>query len=378
MLQHITHRRRWSILSLGLALVAAGLLAACDSGPPDDSTPIAEATAAPTPNAQATTMAVLTQRAWWYGLQMLSPDDGWAVGKQYNGDAAIMHYTGGQWQPVPVSAKKTILRGVWMVSPNEGWAVGERTLDDGNVAGAILHYMGGQWADVPVTTGVRLFAVQMVSVDEGWASGVFGLLHYSGGQWQPVDVPTEVPVQMQGLAMLSPSEGWIIGRADDDGNDIALHYTDGQWKSQRLSARVAVSSIQMLSPTEGWAAGIYGILHYTGGTWQRVTRPVAKPLHAIAMTSPTEGWIGGSFQNTPPTLGLFLHYTGGQWEVVDNGQNEQPDPNTPSRSVGSDIYAIQMVSPTEGWAVGALNTIVHLQDGTWTPYGPPATPEVAP
>ena len=110
-----------------------------------------------------------------------------------------------------------------------------------------------------------------------------------------------------------------------------------------------------------------------------VERPVAKPLHDIAMASPTEGWIGGSFQNTPPTLGLLLHYTGGQWTMVDNGQNAPLDPNDPAaRRIGSDLYAIQMVSPTEGWAVGALDTIAHLQDGVWTRYSPPPTPEAAP
>ena len=121
----------------------------------------------------------------------------------------------------------------------------------------------------------------------------------------------------------------------------------------------------MLSPTEGWAAGTFGILHYTGGTWERVTRPVAKPLHDIAMASPTEGWIGGSFQNFPPPLGLLLHYSGGQWEVVDSGLRRSARPEQPSPGVGSDLYAIQMVSPTEGWAVGALDTIVHLQGGAW-------------
>jgi hypothetical protein len=289
-----------------------------------------------------------------------------------------MHYTGGQWQPVPIAAKKTILRGVWMVSPTDGWAVGERTLDDGNVGGAIFHYTGGQWADVPVTTDIRLYAVQMVSAGEGWACGVFGLLHYSGGQWTPVEVQTEVPVLMQSLAMLSPAEGWIIGKADDDGPDIALHYTGGQWTSQRLSARAAVTGIQMLSATEGWAAGTFGILHYTGGTWQRVERPVARPLHDIAMASPTEGWIGGSSQNTAPTPALLLHFAGAKWDVVDTSTDQGSGQAGPISSLGSDLYAIQLVSPTEGWAVGALDTIAHLQDGVWTRYSPPPTPEAAP
>jgi photosystem II stability/assembly factor-like uncharacterized protein len=377
MRRHLRPTGGW--LALILVLAVAALPAACDSGPPDSTTPIAAITAAPTPNAGAAVIAAATQRPWWYGLHMLAAGDGWAVGKQPNGDAAIMHYTGGQWQPVPIAAQKTVLRGVWMVSPTDGWAVGERTRGDGSVGGAIFHYTGGQWADVPVTTDIRLYAVQMVSAGEGWACGVFGLLHYSGGQWTPVAVPTEVPVQMQGLAMLSPTEGWIIGKADDDGPDIALHYADGRWSSQRLSARAAVSGIQMLSPAEGWAAGTFGILHYTGGTWRRVERPVAKPLHDIAMASPTEGWIAGSFQNTPPTGSLLLHYSGDQWEVVDTGATQPPDPNDPAAlSLGADLYAIQMVSSSEGWAVGALDTILHLQDGAWTRYAPAATPEGAP
>jgi hypothetical protein len=366
---------RWGILAL---LSLAGLMSACDSGPPD-ATPIAPATAAPTPNAQATSQATLTQRPTWYGLHMLSASDGWAVGKQDKGDAAVMHYQDGQWQQVPIVGKKTILRGVWMVSASDGWAVGERTLDEGSVVAAIYHYVGGQWADVPVTSDIRLFAVQMVSAEEGWACGIFGLLHYSGGQWTPVAVTTEVPVQMQGLAMLSPTEGWIIGKADDDGKDIALHYQNGQWTSQRLTARVAVSGIQMLSASDGWAAGTFGILHWDGSTWARVERPVAKPLHDIAMGSPTEGWIAGSFQNVPPTASLLLHYSSGKWDLVDTGATQELNPDPGARlSLGSDLYAIQMVSPSEGWAVGALDTILYWQDGAWTRYAPPPTPEAAP
>ncbi len=373
---HIRSYGRWNVLGVLLAL--PWLLIACDSGPaPDSGTPIAQATVAPTPNRAATVITAASHHPWWYGLHMLSASDGWAVGKQYNGDGAIMHYKDGQWQQVPAPAK-TILHGVWMVSPSDGWAVGERS-DDGPSIGAILHYTGGVWATVPITTDIRLFAVQMVAADEGWAVGITGILHYSGGTWTPVAVPTEVPVLMQSLAMISPAEGWIIGKADDGGNDIALHYTGRHWTSQRLDARAAVTGIQMLSPTEGWAAGTFGILHYTGGTWERVERPVAKPLHAIAMISPTEGWIGGSFQNVAPTPALLLHYSGGKWETVDTGVvqgGNQQDSQTPV--LGADLYAIQMVSPTEGWAVGALDTIAHLQGGAWARYAPPPTPEVNP
>jgi hypothetical protein len=75
------------------------------------------------------------------------------------------------------------------------------------------------------------------------------------------------------------------------------------------------------------------------------------------MSSADEGWALGS--HLIPTWPIFLHYHSGTWSVVDIssaiGFNVLPGP----------LFDFTMVSPTEGWAVGAGGAILHYTSGQW-------------
>src|SRR5215212_10120147 len=65
--------------------------------------------------------------------------------------------------------------------------------------------------------------------------------------------------------------------------------------------------------------------------------PQARRLNRITMLSPNEGWAVGAG---------ILHYTGGRWTLVSSPDTDES------------LTDVAMVSPTEGWAVG-LGQLLH-------------------
>jgi hypothetical protein len=364
------------------ALILLGVLAAgCDVEiGPDDANPLPTMTPSLSiDDAEATWGAEVRSWPALYSLQMLSPTDGWAVGRS-NGDGgkngAIRHWNGKRWEQVPAPAN-ALLRSVHMLSPTEGWAVGDRLKEDGSISGLLVHYTGGRWEEVPSPTDASLYDVYTVSPSEAWAVGLFDILHYQDNAWHSVPISTEVPVYTVAIDMVAPDEGWVLGRAEDGGNDFALHYQAGQWTVTRLEARAGITDIDMLSAAEGWAVGTYGILHYTGGQWQRVKRPLAKPLRSLQMLSPTDGWAVGVNDAFSPPQNLVVRYTGGAWqEVVNPPQTPPPGMFIRPGDVldeipGNDVSDLFMLSPTEGWAVARDTNILRYENGVWTVWHPP-------
>ena len=90
--------------------------------------------------------------------------------------------------------------------------------------------------------------------------------------------------------------------------------------------------------------GIAGL----GGGWNMPQAPVSCPaavaapncgLYSVFMVSPTEGWAVGA-------PGAIYHYFGGEW-------------NTFTSPVSTALRSVFMISPTEGWAVGDGGIIIH-------------------
>src|SRR5258708_11854500 len=131
-----------------------------------------------------------------------------------------------------------------MTSPTEGWLVGavfapdHRTLQ----SGLIMRYHDHEWRpiDDPLPTAF-LDGIAMVSPDDGWVTGYDQsksqsyLLHYTGDHWQPVAVPFQ-PSGGQyygGIRMLSADEGWIVVNPASSWKgqieSLLLHYRHGAW-----------------------------------------------------------------------------------------------------------------------------------------------------
>lgn len=291
---------------------------------------------------------------------------------------------------------------VSMVSPDEGWAVGARQ-EMG------LHYHNGRWTRVtfPMPTGnytdTEYAGIAALAPNDVWAVSYNGgfFAHYDGTTWSAVSTNLPGDRALQGIAMVSATEGWAVGLRG------ALHYTHGQWvdaqnllppRPATLSANAfypGMRGISMLTPTNGWAVGNAGaIWHYDGVRWQVVESPSLKTsvaLFSVQMISANEGWaVGGTYPDgwrgvsSGEDAAVIEQYTGGRWSVF-----SRPNAFIESPSGHPSLHAIAMASASEGWAAGqrvhriqADSEAPHYQDfahslmmqyvgGSWTEVAVP-------
>lgn len=376
------------------------------------------------------TVHVLTPDELWTGtnvadLQMLSADEGWAVGSSdnltkdpvthknfMNPESLILHYTHGKWTTSRDVFPFVGLSSISMLSATDGWASGSAPGNASDSAGTpqfvpvLLHYSGGHWASVRAPGQGEIDSLSMLSPRDGWAIQVTyiggspqpirssSLLHYDGTAWSTADTGGISPMMLE---MLSPSEGWIVGQ---DG--AIAHFQNGTWTRWPTTAPGDINSITMVSPTDGWIAGVapsYSadpkyqkphhlfMLHYDGHDWQPATLPALPNLQTvypgapqpqnntgpapsdpgfigdIAMASPEEGWAAGNLSGQASVL---YHYSDGKWHLYPFGVNAL-------------LGTIRMISPGEGWATGFRydsvanredTVLLHYTQGSWTVYKP--------
>lgn len=253
------------------------------------------------------------------------------------------------------------MMGISMVSSRDGWAVG-RTVggDPTRSEGVLAHYQNGHWMlETPPAYTLTLNSVAMLSASDGWIVGDGGaILHYTGGHWVSVASPTHDP--LSGVYMLSATDGWAVSRGG-----AILHYNGAGWAIVTTGAPLrSLWSLTMVSPGEGWAVGLNVIVHYHQGIWTTLHLaglpgfPSVTDLRSVAMLSASEGWAVGV---GPGGAVLILHYQNGQWSL-----------DTSAPKVTGLLSAVAMASPDEGWALGTgpggagSSLIVHYtRAGGW-------------
>ena len=91
--------------------------------------------------------------------------------------------------------------------------------------------------------------------------------------------------------------------------------------------------------------GVTGI--YQSGWFLHTTTSEGTILNAVDMVSSTDGWAVGEY-------GRIYHFDGSTWNLY--------------TTMGSSIYALDMVSSTDGWAVGESGRIYHWYGTDWSLY----------
>ncbi len=290
-------------------------------------------------------------------VAMAGTDFGFAVGAE----GVIFRFDGWRWRAVG-SPVRLDLFDVALLGPGEGWAVGER--------GLTLRWDGQRWrvTESPVQFA-RLTAVTILAPGDAWAVSRSGdVLHYDG-EWAVVQTP---PInELADVAFDSPGHGMVVGRG-------VLELRDGQWRQLEVEARWTVSAAFHDGTAYVVADGC--LLSYTGGAWlpvdfsavpvelrgcgyQRVVpgrngvwglaadgttvwitaggahfvRPAVSTFLALDMATPDLGWAGGDARTA-----AFVGAAGGRWSL------EQPT------ALGTIVWDIDLVSETDGWAVGQL------------------------
>jgi hypothetical protein len=286
-----------------------------------------------------------------------------------------------------------------MVSPDEGWAVGAVVGDPatpqyGSAYTLILHYTHCAWKSVgAIFPGVGLSSVSMGSASDGWALGATTTnkpfaLHYTNGSWLPVSPLPGASVLHGGsyssVRMLSADEGWIIfNRAKDSsgyGTTGLLHLAHNQWSEVETPFPVA-EVVLPVAPDEAWVAGSASssqeqlvLYHYKAGMWMKVTAPTGITIYDMRMVTPTNIWASGQTERgSSREAGAVLHYDGSQWRQVPVGATGRPqdveafDQSTawaftryePSVTTGYTPPPLAFNSPT-------ISTVQYQHDGVWS------------
>lgn len=230
-------------------------------------------------------------------IDMLAPGDGWAAG-----NGAVLHWDGSAWTRALTTTDS--LYGLDALSASDVWAVGAAS--GGLWQFAIKHWDGSGWTDYWAPGQAPARAVSMVSATDGWLVGGdpyhdYGvMIHWDGEEWQWQDPAWTAPYRLRSVDMLSGDDGWTVGEFG-----LIMHWSGSNWSSVESPTSATLNSVHMLSATEGWIAGDEGtILHWDGSAWHAVCSPTSLKLNAVALAADGTGWIVGERSSYLRSLSL--------------------------------------------------------------------------
>lgn len=190
-----------------------------------------------------------------HGVEMLAPDEGWAVGGAGPSAGAeftrslIARWDGTVWRAVPCPSPGSRANRLNAVSARRGddvWAVGHSTDADcdGRPDALVLHWDGEIWERVPVPAlvgaGTELRAVAAVGRNSVWAvgssmlpgrsHGVGVVLHWDGRTWRSLLRDPGHVTEVTGVAAVSPRNVWFSAYAIPPGGTENVHvaHWDGE------------------------------------------------------------------------------------------------------------------------------------------------------
>jgi photosystem II stability/assembly factor-like uncharacterized protein len=164
--------------------------------------------------------------------------------------------------------------------------------------------------------------------------------------------------------MISSNEGYAVAQQITMPSSSSIIRWDGtSWKTMTTPLGY-FNDIDMLSSIEGWAVGKGGaIIRWDGISWTRqdpisdswglptglvFETNLTEPLESIDMLSSTDGWAVGR-------RGSIVHWNGACWSLVD----------CPPTFEYRTMWSISMVSSSDGWAVGDGGAIIRWDGSTW-------------
>jgi len=225
---------------------------------------------------------------------------------------------------------------------------------------------GPNLAAVFASDALDVNGIAMVSPTDGWAVAILPAKHtsvvlrYQHGTWQLANPqPPLAPGDELRAVAVAGGQVWVAGEANTSGHGgniattgIIDRFDGAHWLQAYVGQRV--NALAMVSADDGWAAGMQGALyHYYNGSWHQVPDPLTMDLYALTMINAHEGWAAGD-------MGTILHYQNGVWTPYPHISHEQ-------------FLSMSFVSPDNGWLVGQDGTTVHYTQGEWIEVTTPAT-----
>ena len=317
-----------------------------------------------------------TNDSTFQGVSASGPTEAWGVGTFLNNgldQPLVEHLTGTTWTDVTVpqpAGQQALLSGVDDLSSSNAWAVG--TSFSGGVgatpAGLTLieHWNGTAWSIVPgpnPATGVTgdtdvLNAISGTDPDNLWAAGsesneatnTISMLfeHWNGTTWTAVTSPTPLGSFQfaSGITAISADNVWAVGTDETDGqNTLSAHWNGTAWSIVPTPNFVSAGDQNNLTGVSAdgagnvWASGFADnvngenlrvpyVLHWNGTSWTMTDVPTlgteGSMLRGIQVVSPTDVWAVGQTQEDNGAIStLTEHFNGTAWAV-----SPSPDPGT--------------------------------------------------
>ena len=201
------------------------------------------------------------------------------------------------------------------------------------------------------------------------ASDAFALISTGDGGWVWQN-PLPQGDQITAVDFVDSGTGWAVGGWLDAwamrGHGVVLQTRDGglTWSTQYRGSH-RLNAICFVDAGVGWAVGDGGTIIKTtdgGETWQAQPSHTAVNLASVDFVDAENGWAVAGPRGIARPDQLVIHTAdgGATWEVQLEA-DQLPDDR-------AQLYAVDFVSATTGWAVGSEGLIVKTTDGgvTWT------------
>ncbi len=225
------------------------------------------------------------------------------------------------------------------------------------------------WSIVPSPTTEKLSDISMIpgsGGENGWIVGVNGtFLHWNGSEWIKEIGPSTTAVLA--VAMASATDGWATDVTVIDGRynrGFIYHWNGDQWVISRGEGAF-IDALSVVPGSNGlsvYAAGWWGeIWHWNGTIWSIQNTTACFMLYDIDMLSDTDGWAVGGLQCTGDESGVILHWDGVSWQQVSG-----PD-------IGYYYHSVEAVASDNVWIVGGGGTILHWNGVAWSTVISPTT-----
>lgn len=244
-----------------------------------------------------------------YGVSAVDAGTAWAVGQDSQGKSLLMRWNGQGWNRDTSYTAKGRLNAVQMLGGSLGWAVGQ---EGGNAV--ILKYNGSKWEkqSLPPFFGTfnssELKGIHMLNSQQGYVVGRKSpLIGYDKGlmlkfdsrgqhdftwsNWEEMDAATPQTkyldqVPLNGINMLSGTEGWVLGATitpgtlnpnpvlDVYGNLLAFNGSDYKIEEGYYKVNLAreFTGIDILPLGDGIIVGRQGYVMQRAYDWRQ--RPV--------------------------------------------------------------------------------------------------------
>lgn len=292
----------------------------------------------------------------------IDPTHGWAVG-----DRGVIWHTdnGGRAWRLQASGVTCRLTSVQFLDAQQGWIGGGDGLPPGDLSrGVVLSTRdgGNSWQAVPRLALPAIRRLRFVNARQGWCLGETSGLYPAGV------ATTEDGGRTWDALTGSGVRGWLTGDLLDPKTGALAGASGTLAAVRRRAIEVgknpplglrAIHALRLAPENRGWLVGDAGLVLATsdaGRTWQVPAGElpaIANQFnwHTVAIVG-SHVWIAGS----PGSMVLHSADDGGTWSLSSTGQ---------SLPLGS----LSFIDAKQGWAAGALGTVLATSDGgrTWRP-----------